>query len=102
MSSDISALTMPKLGLTMKEGKVAVWHVKPGDKVSEGSKVADIETEKITSEYDAPATGILRRQIGNVGETLPIGALIGVLAKEGVPDADVDAFVSSFKPDQKR
>jgi len=102
MSADISALIMPKLGLTMKEGKVAAWRAKPGDKVSEGSPVADIETEKITSEYDAPATGTLRRLIGNVGETLPIGALIGVLAGDGVSEADIDAFVSGFKPEQKR
>jgi len=101
MAATIHTLTIPKLGLTMKEGTIATWHVKPGDEVKEGKPVADIETEKITSEYDAPATGILRRQVASAGQTLPVGALIGVVATADVPDAEIDAFVAGYKPEQK-
>lgn len=101
MDETIFALTIPKLGLTMKEGTVAAWHVKPGDEVKEGKPVADIETEKITSEYDAPVTGVLRRQVASVGQTLPVGALIGVVAAADVPDREIDTFVAGYKPEQK-
>jgi pyruvate dehydrogenase E2 component (dihydrolipoamide acetyltransferase) len=97
----IHALTIPKLGLTMKEGTIGAWHFKSGDEVKEGKPVADIETEKITSEYDAPVTGILRRQVASAGQTLPVGALIGVVAAADIPDAEVDAFVAGYKPEQK-
>jgi pyruvate dehydrogenase E2 component (dihydrolipoamide acetyltransferase) len=101
MTSAIHALTIPKLGLTMKTGSVAAWRVKPGDEVTEGKPVADIETEKITSEYEAPVSGILRRQVASTGETLPVGALIGVVAAADTPDAEIDAFVTSYRPEQK-
>jgi len=101
MAEAIFAITIPKLGLTMKEGKIAAWRVKPGGDVKEGKPVADIETEKITSEYDAPASGVLRRQVAGEGQTLPVGALIGVVAAADVPDVDVDAFVSAYRPERK-
>lgn len=97
--SELHPLTMPKLGLTMKEGSVAAWRVAPGGEVREGVPVADIETSKITAEYDAPCSGVLRRQVAAQGTVLPVGALIGVVAASDVPDAAVDAFVRTFVPD---
>lgn len=98
MSQPIFALTMPKLGLTMKEGSVAAWRVPVGGGVEEGKPVADIETSKITAEYDAPCSGVLRRQVAGQGVSLPVGALIGVVAASEVPESDIDAFVQGFKP----
>ena len=97
----IYALTIPKLGLTMKEGTVAAWHVEPGGEVREGEPIIDVETEKTTAAYEAPASGVLRRQIAGQGQTLPVGALIGVIAPAGTSEADIDAFVASFKPVEK-
>ncbi len=99
-SASIHALTMPKLGLTMKQGSVAAWHVGVGGEVQAGEPVADIETEKITAAYEAPVSGILRRQLAPKGEVVPVGALIGIIASPEVPDAAIDSFVASFKPDQ--
>jgi pyruvate dehydrogenase E2 component (dihydrolipoamide acetyltransferase) len=99
-SASIHPLTIPKLGLTMKQGSVAAWHVAVGGEVRAGEPVAEIETEKITAAYEAPASGILRRQLAPKGEVMPVGALIGVVASPEVPDAAIDAFVASFKPDE--
>lgn len=99
--ADIHALTIPKLGLTMKEGTVAAWHVQRGGEVKEGEPIIDVETEKTTAVYEAPASGILRRQLADKGQALPVGALIGVIAAPGVPDAEIDAFVAGYKPEQK-
>jgi pyruvate dehydrogenase E2 component (dihydrolipoamide acetyltransferase) len=99
MSETIHALTMPKLGLTMKEGSVAAWRVPLGSEVQEGTPVAEIETSKITAEYDAPCSGVLRRQVAAQGVTLPVGALIGVVADSDVPESTIDAFVQDFRPE---
>lgn len=94
----IRALTMPKFGLTMKEGKVVKWSAAEGDVLARGDEVADIETDKITNALEAPVAGVLRRQVAAEGTTLPVGALIGVMASADVADAQIEAFVSDFKP----
>jgi pyruvate dehydrogenase E2 component (dihydrolipoamide acetyltransferase) len=92
--ADIVAITMPKFGLAMTEGAVAAWHKAEGDMVALGEELADIETSKITSAYESPAQGVLRRHVVKEGETVPVGALIGVLAENEVADASIDAFVA--------
>ena len=101
MAGKIQAMTIPKLGMTMKEGVVAVWHVAPGGEVKQGAPVFDVETEKITTECEAPTAGILRRQVAAAGQTLPVGALVGVIAAADVSEAEVDQFVAGFKPEQE-
>lgn len=96
----IRALTMPKFGLTMKEGKVAKWSVSEGDSLSKGDEIADIETDKITNAMEAPVAGLLRRKVAEEGTTLPVGELIGVIADEDVPDDDIEEFISGFEPEQ--
>jgi pyruvate dehydrogenase E2 component (dihydrolipoyllysine-residue acetyltransferase) len=93
----IDPLTMPKLGLAMTEGQVAAWHKKEGEKIAPGKEVADIETPKITAGYESPAGGTLRRVVVPEGETVPVGALIGVLADPATAEAEVDAFVAEWQ-----
>jgi pyruvate/2-oxoglutarate dehydrogenase complex dihydrolipoamide acyltransferase (E2) component len=97
----IQALTMPKLGLTMKEGTLAAWHAAPGAAVEAGQALFDVETEKVASECSAEAGGVLRRQVAAVGATLPVGALIGVVADAAVDDAAIDRFIADFRPEQQ-
>jgi pyruvate/2-oxoglutarate dehydrogenase complex dihydrolipoamide acyltransferase (E2) component len=101
MNARIAALTIPKLGLTMKEGTVAAWHVKVGDAVTEGQPVFDVETEKVTSECVAESGGVLRRRPAGAGAPLPVGALVGVIAAADVADAEIDRFIAGFKPEQQ-
>lgn len=98
MSDAITALTVPKLGLTMKVGTVSGWHVEVGAPVVAGQPVFDVETEKVTSECAADRDAILRRQVAAKGATLPVGALVGVLAKSDVLESDIDRFIADFKP----
>ncbi len=101
MSSVISALTIPKLGLTMKEGTVAKWHVDVGAEVSVGTPLFDVETEKVTQECEAEVAGTLRRQLVVQGTVMPVGALIGVVAPADVAESDIDRFIAEFKPEQQ-
>lgn len=102
--STIEPIKVPKWGLSMEEGTVVEWHVGEGDQVSEGDDLVDIETTKITNVCEAHVDGLVRRIVAAPGMTLPVGALIAVLADESVSDAEVDAFVaqyeSSFDPSE--
>ena len=50
-------ILMPALSPTMEEGKLAKWHIKPGDTVSSGDVIAEIETDKATMEVEAVDEG---------------------------------------------
>src|SRR5437899_10651407 len=95
----IHKLTMPKFGLSMTEGKVEAWLVEEGGEIEPGMEVADIETEKISGSVEVPpgVSGILRRHVAGVGDVLPVGALLAVVAEAGVSDEDIDALVAEFQ-----
>ncbi|MSQ68057.1 MAG: acetoin dehydrogenase dihydrolipoyllysine-residue acetyltransferase subunit [Gammaproteobacteria bacterium] len=94
--SGVTAITMPKWGLSMTEGKVVEWLVEEGRELKPGDPVVDIETEKIANTFEALEPGLLRRIVAMADDVLPIGALLGVMAAAAVPDAEVDAFVAEF------
>ncbi len=93
----ITPITMPKWGLSMQEGKVVDWVVPVGTTVEVGDQLLDIETEKIANTFEALEAGLLRRQVAQTDDVLPVGALLGVLAPATVSDADIDAYVAEFQ-----
>jgi pyruvate dehydrogenase E2 component (dihydrolipoamide acetyltransferase) len=103
--TSIKPITMPKWGLAMEEGVLARWAVAEGDKIAAGQEIMDIETTKIANVFESPVAGVLRKKVVAEGETVPVGALLGVVSEPGVPDAEVEAFVgeflANFKPPEK-
>ncbi len=73
---------MPKLGLTMTEGTLTEWLVSTGETVSQGQPVASIETDKIETEIEAEAEGILH-QSAKSGEVFECGLVLGWILEEG-------------------
>jgi pyruvate dehydrogenase E2 component (dihydrolipoamide acetyltransferase) len=96
MSDQIKPIVMPKWGLAMQEGMVAKWLVEAGAEIKAGDEILDIETSKIANVFESPVAGPLRRQIVGEGDTVPVGALLGVVADRSVPDAELDAFIARF------
>src|ERR671910_180404 len=97
MSDAIRPIVMPKWGLAMQEGMVAKWLVEEGATISAGDEILDIETSKIANVFESPVAGPLRRIVVGEGDTVPVGALLGVVADSSVSDADIDAFIATFQ-----
>lgn len=100
--SEITAITMPKWGLTMEEGTVVKWAVNVGDQISQEQELVDIETTKLANVYESPVDGILRRIVAAEGEVVPVGALIAVVAGNDVNDEEIEAFIAESNRDVVR
>ncbi|WP_163853277.1 dihydrolipoamide acetyltransferase family protein [Paenibacillus elgii] len=76
-------VVMPKLGMAMKEGSVSLWHKKEGDPVTKGDIIANIGSEKIETDLEAPADGVLLKIVVPEGEGVPPGTVIGYIGQPG-------------------
>jgi pyruvate dehydrogenase E2 component (dihydrolipoamide acetyltransferase) len=94
--STIRTLEIPKWGLSMEEGTLAQWLIKEGSAFSQGQDICEIETSKITNVLEAPWDGVLRRVLAQPGDTLPVGAVLALVADEAVSDSELDAFAASL------
>ena len=87
-----TTVLMPKLGLTMQEGTVIRWLRQPGDAVSAGTPLCEIETDKIANEVEAPAGGQLLQILVPAGETVPCLTPLCLIGAAGeVPDGAAPA-----------
>lgn len=77
------AITMPKLGFDMAEGKLISWTKKIGDSIASGDVIAEIETDKATIEVEAYATGTLLALLAEPGDVLAVGSVIGWVGQAG-------------------
>lgn len=50
---------LPQYGMTMHEATISLWLKKVGDQVTAGEVIAEVETDKVTADVEAPVTGVL-------------------------------------------
>ena len=67
-------LTMPRLGETMEEGRIANWLVDDGGSFKRGDTIIEIETDKTLVEYPALGDGTLTRKLAQAGDSVLVGA----------------------------
>lgn len=87
----MTEIFMPKAGMDMKEGRLIRWLKEIGDHVEKDEPIMEIETDKITMEAEAPATGILLAKLIDDETTVPVLQTIGYIGQPGekIPDAPV-------------
>ena len=80
---------MPKNGMDMTEGTIIRWLKNEGDPVEKDEPIMEIETDKITMESEAPASGILLKKLYEDGAVVPVLTTIGYIGEAGekVPEA---------------
>lgn len=76
-------VTMPKLGMTMKTGKLSKWYKQEGDQIVQGEDLFEVETEKITNKVEASAAGVLYQIVVQQGDVVAVGTIVGVIAQAG-------------------
>ena len=73
-------IVVPTLGESVTEATVGKWFKKAGDAVNADEPVAELETDKVTLEVNAPAAGVLAHIAAMEGETVSPGAVLGTIA----------------------
>jgi 2-oxoglutarate dehydrogenase E2 component (dihydrolipoamide succinyltransferase) len=85
---------MPQLGETVAEGTVTRWHKKVGDAVAADEALFDVETDKVSTEIPAPASGVLAEICVAEGVTAKVGARLAVIRESGAQSAPPPAVSS--------
>ncbi len=89
---------LPALGMSQDSGKIVRWLKSEGEQVAQGEPLVEIETDKVTVEIEAPASGILRWIGATAGEEVPVGQVIGAIAAPGATAALVEQSLSAERP----
>ena len=74
---------MPSLGHTMETGRIIEWLKQEGDPLAKGEPLLVVETDKVTTEVEAPVDGVLLRVLAAADEERPIGATLALFSVPG-------------------
>jgi len=80
-------IRVPTLGESVSEATIGRWFKKPGDPVKADEPVLELETDKVTLEVPAPASGTLGDIVAKDGETVSPGAVLGSVIEGGAAAA---------------
>ncbi|KAL2262024.1 hypothetical protein VTK26DRAFT_2692 [Humicola hyalothermophila] len=85
-----TVVKMPALSPTMTAGNIGAWQKKPGDTISPGEVLVEIETDKAQMDFEFQEEGVLAKILKETGEKdVAVGNPIAILVEEGT---DVSAF----------
>lgn len=76
MATEIKVPVLPE---SVADATIAAWHKKPGDSITEGENLVDLETDKVVLEVPAPVSGVLKEILIKQGQTVKAGTVLGLL-----------------------
>src|SRR4051794_33012180 len=89
---------MPEIGVSMDEGTLARWLKQPGDPVSAGDSIAEIETDKAAVEVESPVDGVLGRHLVAEGDLAAVGAALVRVLENGESEEEPAAVGAVAAP----
>lgn len=92
-------ILMPELGESVHEGTVSRWLKKVGDFVKEDEPVVEIMTDKVNTELQAPASGILTKILIQEGEPVEVFAAMGIIDESATAGAVAEPVAAPPKPE---
>jgi pyruvate dehydrogenase E2 component (dihydrolipoamide acetyltransferase) len=89
-----SQITLPRLGQGMESGTIVRWLKSEGEQVEKGEPLYELDTEKVTQEVEADASGVLLKILAEEGSEIEVGKAIAVIGEEGeevsAPEGEAD------------
>ena len=95
-------ILVPTLGESVTEATVSKWLKGQGEKVSADEPIVELETDKVNVEVPAPSNGILESISVKEGETVNVGALLGMINGSGKEISKPANEVKSYSPPKKK
>ncbi len=91
---------MPALEMAQETGKLIRWLKQPGDTVAKGEPLLEVETDKVTVEIEAAASGVVSGITAQEGDVIPVGQTIGwiLTSDESIPTDRVAAAPPVTRP----
>ena len=94
----MAEVTLPQLGETVTEGTITRWFKKVGDTVAADEPLFEVSTDKVDTEVPSPVAGVLVEIRVQEGDTVPVGAVIGVVGDAGAAPAASPAPAAASAP----
>ncbi len=91
----VTEVVLPMLGVTVEKGVITKWLFKEGDTVNQGDLLFIVETEKVTTEVQAPASGVLAKILYNEGVEADLLTVVAYIAEPGVDPSQLGAAVAA-------
>jgi 2-oxoglutarate dehydrogenase E2 component (dihydrolipoamide succinyltransferase) len=91
-------IRVPSLGESVAEATVAKWFKQLGDMVTEDEPIVELETDKVTLEFNAPASGTLAEILVEEGGDVEVGALLGSIDPSSGAEARGSAEAPAAEP----
>lgn len=79
----MAEFVMPALGADMEAGTLIAWMKKPGDLITRGEIIAEIDTDKGVIEVECFTTGVVEKLLIEPGMEVPVGTTLAVIREEG-------------------
>lgn len=90
---------VPAAGESVTEADIGEWFKKEGDSVAVDEPIVSLETDKAAMDISAPAAGVIKKTVGNEGDTVEVGALLAVIEAGAAPKSNgAAAAVSDNRP----
>ena len=74
---------MPILGADMTTGTLIAWRRQPGERVTRGDVIAEVETDKGLIDVEIFANGVLERALVQPGQKVPVGTVLAIIREDG-------------------
>ncbi|MFF0362785.1 dihydrolipoamide acetyltransferase family protein [Streptomyces sp. NA02536] len=106
-NASVREFKMPDVGEGLTEAEILKWYVQPGDTVTDGQVVCEVETAKAAVELPIPYDGVVRELHFPEGTTVDVGTSIiavevaGGAAPEAAQEAPAPAAAPAAEPDEK-
>lgn len=87
----MAEIIVPELAESISEGTIAQWLKQPGDTISKGDYIAELETDKVNVEIISEHDGIVAQLLKEEGDTVQVGEAIAIISEGGAAPAPTAA-----------